>query len=170
MMPRGGSRPGRKLRVRPLAVRFWSYVDVRGDSDCWAWIGPKAAGGYGCIWHDGRLKKAHRVSYRLNIGQIPSGLCVCHSCDNRRCVNPAHLFAGTHAENNADRDAKGRTVLGRKHFGSEHVNAKLSEDDVAAIRSARDTQRAISARFGVSRSLVGLIRQGKRWPHMAVRT
>lgn len=92
----------------PLPDRFWSRVH-KGD-DCWLWMGSTNNKGYGTI-HDptvGRNVYTHRVSYELNIGPIPSGLEVCHTCDNPPCVRPDHLFVGTHQENMRDMVVKGR--------------------------------------------------------------
>jgi len=96
-----------------VTVRFFALVAVAGPDECWLWRGgvqkskTRGRGGYGWFWL-GKAQHAHRVSWLLHHGPIPEGKCVLHRCDVRRCVNPAHLWLGTKADNNRDRDAKGR--------------------------------------------------------------
>lgn len=86
-------------------ARFWAKVDKTGD--CWVWTAATNPKGYGQFYVEG-MRLAHRVSWILAHGPIPDDLCVLHRCDHPPCVNPAHLFLGTYADNNHDRDAKGR--------------------------------------------------------------
>lgn len=96
-----------------VARRFWAYVK-KGDNvdDCWIWQGPKlVSGGYGVLQLGRTYKqRAHRVSYEIHHGHLPSSAFVCHRCDNPPCVNPSHLFLGDAAVNNADKMSKGRWV------------------------------------------------------------
>lgn len=104
-----------------LLRRFWSNVDKSGD--CWLWIASGARPGYGQFRFNGRNQGTHRVAWQLVNGPIPKGLCVCHRCDVKRCVNPDHLFLGTSADNNRDMAAKGRLVhnnKGRTHCRRGH--------------------------------------------------
>ena len=88
------------------AERFWRKV--KHGSGCWEWQGAKVRGGYGFFWDGKRNGVAHRYSYELAYGPIPSGKIVCHHCDNPPCVRPDHLFCGTHSDNENDKYAKGR--------------------------------------------------------------
>lgn len=150
--------------------RFLSLLDRSGGPDaCWPFIGAKS-NGYGSLRVDGRTAFAHRVSYELFVGPIPDGESVLHRCDNRPCCNPIHLFAGTQLANIQDCVAKGRFVPPPRMVGSGHVEAKLTDNDVRAIRALSDQgmfQRDIAARFGVSQTLVSKIVRGVSWRHVA---
>lgn len=94
----------------PIHLRFWKHVERRGATDCWEWTGNKDGRGYGSLSGGSGSSpvKAHRLSYELANGPIPTGLVVRHSCDNPICVNPAHLEAGTQKENIHDMVVRGR--------------------------------------------------------------
>ena len=136
-----------------LPERFWPKVDrSAGPEACWPWTGTQNASlGYGQIGRGGMgagMAYAHRVSYELANGAIPDGMCVLHRCDNPPCVNPAHLYLGTIADNNRDAKAKGRTALGERNG-----QAKLTDEQVREIRrihgSGGVTQRSLARKFGV---------------------
>lgn len=157
-----GAPRSTKGRVRvPLVERFWRKVDQRGPDECWLWRGSREKAGYGIIHagpERGRFKKAHRVSWELHHGPIPEGMCVCHHCDVRACVNPRHLFLGTLADNNRDRDEKGRSRFGTR--------PKIDRETASAIReyvAAGHSQQAAADRFGLSQPHVSRIMRGENW-------
>jgi len=155
--------------MESLETRFWSKVDRSGE--CWLWTDAPSSNGYGYVKVDGKRRRAHRVAWELTNGPIPKGkgyhgTCVLHRCDVRLCVNPAHLFLGTNAENIADRETKGRGWMPR-YRGADCAWAKITEAQVVEIRAASGPQTAISARFGISQQQVSRIRAGKRWAHQS---
>jgi hypothetical protein len=123
-------------------------------SGCWLWSASVFPAGYGQLGLRGVERAAHRASFIAHKGPIPTGAVICHTCDTRCCVNPAHLFAGTHADNMRDAAAKGRAAKGMRN-GS----AKLDGQQRAAIRalSGRVSQSELARRFGVSQQLVSRI-------------
>jgi hypothetical protein len=129
-------------------------------NDCWIWEGKKTSQGYGRICLNGKDHKAHRLSYEIFIGPIPEGHCVCHYCDNPQCWNPSHLFIGTFADNQRDKVLKGRSWRG---IGEKNPNAKLSLNEVKAIRSEKGSCRFIAKRFGIGKSQVSNILKGAHW-------
>jgi len=154
--------------MKPLAIRFASKVARREPEDCWFWTGWVGNHGYGCLSHDGRAVMAHRVAFFLEHGRWPEPCCL-HRCDNPLCVNPAHLFEGTNADNVADKMAKGRCRPGR-HVGEANPGSKLKEFQVRGIifllKHATFSQAAIARQFGVGHAVVSDIRLGKTWKHL----
>ena len=146
------------------AFRFWRKVLKGGENDCWEWGGAKGRDGYGVVFIGPsgavRQHKAHRVSFSYATGPIPEGLCVLHKCDNPPCVNPAHLFLGTRAENNADKVAKGRQP---HNMGEANPRAKLTRADAEEIRKMLDighTQTEIAKCFGVAQGQISRVKAG----------
>lgn len=107
-------------RGLPLADRL--ALRLRPEGDCLVFTGTRSRQGYGSLRVAGAMIKAHRVAWELAHGQIPAGMAVCHRCDNPPCCNVAHLFLGTIADNNADRHAKGRTVMPTN--GPDHLRIR----------------------------------------------
>lgn len=156
----------------PADVRFWRQVDKSAGlgprGDCWEWRGHTVTNGYGVISIKSKNTLTHRFAWILANGDIPAGeghhgTCVCHRCDNRICVNPAHLFLGTHDVNMKDAAAKGR-VAGR--IGQTAHRAKLTDDEVREIRTDRRLLREIAEDFGVSQTTISGIRRRTLWVHL----
>lgn len=175
---------GRKSKYdhnsRPIEERFWEKVKKSDYPDgCWNWTGARSGpgwykgGGYGIIGSCGKNRRgigAHRVSYMLNVGEIPEGMCVCHRCDNPRCVRPDHLFLGTQSDNMQDASRKGRTrgvLTSQRVSGEKNVKAKLNREQVELIRKMNsDTGEpygSIARRFGVTSVLIGMIVRRQIW-------
>jgi len=150
-------------------TRFHSSYIVDLETRCWLWQGSvRGSNGYGRISVGGVTHQAHRYSWMIHNGEIGAGLFVCHKCDTPLCVNPDHLFLGTHQENMNDCVAKGRTNGGTKTplRGSKNAKSKLSESQVALIRSLNWPQRKIASHFGVSQALISKIKRNEMWRHI----
>lgn len=150
--------------------RFWSKVKIGNPDECWEWQSSLDEKGYGHFQfsHNNPLgrdnPRSHRVSWVIRFGKIPENMCVCHTCDNRSCVNPDHLFLGTYEDNNKDRKEKGRSAV-----GENAPTAKLTEKDVVLIKkliSKGATQRAIAKQFNVRHVTIGNIARGKTWRYL----
>jgi hypothetical protein len=143
---------------------FWKKVDKSGD--CWLWTGSiRNKKGYGEFRIAGKRISAHRFSYELKNGFIKESEIICHTCDTPLCVNPDHLFSGTHKDNCDDKIRKGRLVVAK---GSDQGNAKISENTIKRIRIVGNaiTQQRIADIIGIDRSNVGYILRRKTWSHI----
>jgi hypothetical protein len=156
-----------------METKFWRHATKAGEDDCWQWAGNLNEKGYGRIKHYRSRKwvKAHRYSYELHHGEIPAGMLVLHSCDNRSCVNPKHLRIGTCMDNSQDMVARGRAGRGPgpTRSGSAHPYAKLTEADIPVIRDlvkSGATMPSVAARFGVGVSAIHNVFHGKTWKHV----
>jgi hypothetical protein len=145
-------------------LRFFSKVLTGALDECWEWQGTRAANGYGRFYAAGnRRVAAHRFIYEKMFGAAPKHLCVCHSCDNRACVNPKHLFLGSHLDNARDRNRKNRQARPK---GVLNPSAILSEQQVRKIFEDPRSSPPIAAEHCVSPTTVQLIKAGKRWAHV----
>lgn len=139
-------------------------------SACVEWQGARHRQGYGVVKVGGRVTLAHRVAFEQANGPILGGLHVLHRCDNPPCVNPEHLFLGTHQDNMDDRQRKGRTRLPPASSGSACSWARLTEGDAATIRCLAECgvkQSRLAKLYGVSQTMVSRIKLRKAWAHVA---
>lgn len=152
---------------RSLEERFRAKLGPKDPfTGCIEWAGRRAKDGYGRIDNGKQGLLTHRYAWELKHGPIPEGLNVLHKCDNPPCCNDEHLFLGTLADNNADRDSKGRQVTPR---GESCGTAKLTDKDVIEIRrrlSAGEAYQSIASAFQVSRSCISRIKLGVTWAHL----
>lgn len=133
--------------------RFWQKV--KKSHDCWNYIGALNTSGYGWLTRDSKQIAAHRYSWNLHYGEIPKNKHVLHNCDNAACVNPSHLYLGTHSDNMIDRAKRRRCKT-----------QKLSVTDVSSIRNLRAqgvTCQTISETFGISNGHVSAVATGKHY-------
>jgi hypothetical protein len=160
-----------KLHLEKNRCRFFEKIGPPDSvTGCWPWIGPITRGGYGNAFFMGKIQRANRVSYMLHKGEIQSGYCVCHKCDNPACVNPDHLFIGTAKDNIRDMHSKGRAPKSNpKAAGVNNVRSKLDDDKVREIRAlvAQGVSKAeVGRRYGVRDSHVCKIVQRDCWRHV----
>jgi hypothetical protein len=144
------------------ADNFMSRVSPEPTSGCWLWTAGASSGGYGSVKVDGKLTGAHRASWGLFVGKIPSGVMVCHKCDNPACVNPSHLFLGTASDNAKDMWNKGRAA-------ANGPSRLLDRKTIASIREMAangEPKAKIAAAFGVNRKTVYNIEHGKTWGYV----
>lgn len=165
-----------RLPMRPNTITsFWLRVDKNGPipphcselGPCWTWLTRTQSRRYGSFSINQKTWVAHRFAYFVSCGTIPQDRDICHHCDNPSCVNPAHLFPGTEAENTADMIAKGRNA---RLKGSANPAAKINEEVVRAIRDEYKTehtpQRSLAKRYNLSQSQVNEIILFKSWAHV----
>lgn len=166
-----------KIPLENLPSHFWARVDVRAKNECWNWTGAVTSGGYGNLTYGGVSAQAHRVAYMLSKGGIslqtkyrePGWAAthrkfVLHTCDNRVCCNPNHLYLGSLSKNMDDAYARGRKTPQKGHT---HANSKLTKSQANRIRSlyvgGEYTQAELAEIFGVSQVCVSLVVRGKTY-------
>jgi len=154
--------------IKSLKRRYWwffRFVKVQPATSCWLWTGPRfnTRQDYGRVNCCRLVIPAHRFAYELFVGAVPARQLVRHTCDNQKCVNPEHLIPGTHKDNMKDMVVRGREAHLR---GETHGMAKLTAKDVRAIRANGGPYKKIAASFGVSGTLIGLIKRRRIWKHI----
>ena len=165
---------GERHDFEKIKARFMSKINIGAGGGCWNWTDAPHTTGYGVLSiivnGSSRLLFAHRLAYFFAFGEIPASdgrwgtLLVCHRCDNRLCVNPAHLFLGTDGDNMRDKTAKGRN---HRPVGMLSPTAKLTDDQVRQIRADNRDRHELAKAFGINESTVRNIRSRKTWRHLA---
>lgn len=159
--------PSIHIPSQPPVVRFWHNVPIAGIDECWAWQGSKNPDGYGKMEINCSSVRAHRFSWEIHNGPIPKGLHVLHRCDNPSCVNPHHLFLGTHSDNMKDMVAKGRHRGGPQ--GERARSAKLTPALVLEIREKAAhgmSYPELGREYGMSTSAIGNVVLRRTWKHV----
>mgnify|MGYP001206704065 CR=1 FL=1 len=144
-----------------IEERFWTKVNIKDSDDCWEWLYSLSHRGYGRFELNGKVISAHRMAYILTNGPIPKGLYILHKCDNRKCVNPTHLYVGTQGDNITDREK--RSPVDRALCGVTHAKFTLAQ--IQEIRKLRGTmsQRAVAYTYKVSHPTIGRIWRADKW-------
>lgn len=143
-------------------IRFWSQVETGDVTECWLWRASLSSG-YGAFWDGEVVVRAHVYSWELVNGPVPDGLCVLHTCDVRKCVNPTHLYAGTYQDNSDDAYARNRMPV-----GEDVGNSKLTAAAVREIRqrSKHETQAKLARIYGVAPATISEVVNHKTWKHV----
>ena len=156
---------GLRYEIKNMQERFWEKVNR--TEECWNWKGSLLPSGYGNFSMNKKPSLSHRVSWEMHNGKIPKGIFVLHKCDNRKCVNPDHLFLGTHTDNARDRESKNR---GNHAKGDKCRTCKLSNREVNEIRrsyeTGRFTQTKLAKLFKVTQSTIWFIITRRTWKHL----
>lgn len=155
--------------TEPIETRFWWYVDIKSENECWNWTYTKNVAGYGIIrpFSGSPMRLAHRIVWKLTHGKLAKDICVLHKCDNRLCCNPKHLFLGTRADNVYDMIKKKRHIPPTHEFGEASANHKLTQEIVDNIRFyVRNgmKQKDVAIKFGLSKAHICRLVHGIRWP------
>ena len=149
--------------------RFFKRVQIEGDDECWEWTGSRNKAEWHGQWRNaaGQIELTHRAAWRLMRGDIPGKLFVLHRCDNPICVNPAHLWLGTQADNLKDMWEKGRARPGVS-LGEKHGMSKLVPDQVIDIKASNQSGVSLAKKYNVSQTTICDIRKGRIWKHLNV--
>jgi len=146
-----------------LRSRFESKYVPEPNSGCWLWDAGINSKGYGQIRDGKRMRLAHRLSFEFYKGEFPADSDILHHCDMPLCVNPDHLFLGTHQDNMSDMKNKGRA---RTCKGETHKRSKLTDDLVRQIRQSKEKNKIWAEKLGVSSALIGMVKRRTIWKHI----
>ena len=142
--------------------RFWSRVDIRGENECWPWLGFIKENGYGYFSCYKKMRYTHRVAYILTYGFFDLSLQVCHSCDNPPCCNPAHLWLGSQKDNIQDCIKKGRDMfIGERNGG--HILSTSSVNKIRTLLAEGYEGASIAKLFNVSQAAISRIKNNHAW-------
>ncbi len=155
---------------RTSVERFWQRIKVGSDDECWEWQGGRDKRGYGLLNFNTKRFLAHRLAYLLTKGELLADLEIMHTCDNPPCCNVRHLIQATHKENMQDAWAKGIIKPYPHPAGQDHNQAKLTDEDVLAIRASKERTISLAKHYGISRMTVYRIRNNLAWKHIPTTT
>lgn len=167
----------KELHSKPLilecSIKCRLLNRIEKINECWEWQGMLNNHGYGVIVTENKRKYAHRESYKEFIGEIPNSKCVCHTCDNPKCINPKHLWIGTREDNNKDTVKKGRHNYGINLIpamkGEKSPNSKLKNEDIFDIRQMLEKnikRKEIEKKYKISRGHLSMIANRQIWNHI----
>lgn len=144
---------GKVKPTKSIEDRLLEKIFINPQTGCWEWLAAKDGKGYGKMGINGKHQQAHRLMYELKYGKIPKGMFACHTCDNKSCCNPDHIFIGTNSDNIRDAIMKNRINYGKK------LNSQL----VREIYLANGTLNQIATQYNISFQMVSLIKNRKTW-------
>ena len=136
-------------------------VAINPTTGCWEYQGYIHHDGYGAVQRNGVRAQAHRMAWMQLRGPIPDNMLLCHKCDNRKCVNPDHMFIGTNADNQKDKAEKSRACR-----GESRPLAKLTEKIVREMRASTEPTHILAKRYNIDKSTVKRARNGRTWKHV----
>lgn len=155
--------------MKSVAERLKDGSVKNESTGCIEWVKHINPDGYGMLWFNRGANRSHRVSWIVHNGEIPEGMHVLHKCDNRKCINPEHLFLGTNADNVADKVSKDRQARNNAPKGEDSGKTILTNDDVLMIKhyiKRGDTYRSLAMLFGVTIGTICNIKKGRSWSHL----
>jgi hypothetical protein len=154
------------LGAAAVPERFWAKVDKRGPEECWVWTGARSKLGYGKVRSGRLLIAAHRIALLHSGVEIPAGMFVLHSCDNRPCCNPSHLRVGTKKDNAIDRALRNPDSWA---MGSRNAAARLTAEDVLSIRerlAGGEYGAALAREYSVAQTTISAINRRSTWARL----